>query len=92
VLGVQSREEALSALLRGDSERLVCDLCDPPQYVPEMIRADRLLTTFRRGDRSSVRVVVDEFGAFVGLVSAADILGVLAGWKRLPSDTSSAQG
>ena len=91
VLGVQSREEALSALLRGDSERLVCDLCDPPQYVPEMIRADRLLTTFRRGDRSSVRVVVDEFGAFVGLVSAADILGVLAGWKRLPSDSGGAQ-
>jgi len=86
VLGVQSREEALSELLRGGSQRLVCELCDPPQYVPEMIRADRLLTTFRRGDRSSVRVVVDEFGAFVGLVSAADILGVLAGWKRLPSD------
>ncbi len=57
-----------------------------------MIRADRLLTTFRRGDRSSVRVVVDEFGAFVGLVSAADILGVLAGWKRLPDETSGAQG
>ena len=92
VLGVQSREEALSALLRGGSERLVCDLCDPPQYVPEMIRADRLLTTFRRGDRTSVRVVVDEFGAFVGLVSAADILGVLAGWKRLPNDGTGAQG
>ena len=92
VLGVQSREEALSALLRGGSERLVCDLCDPPQYVPEMIRADRLLTTFRRGDRTSVRVVVDEFGAFVGLVSAADILGVLAGWKRLPNDGNGAQG
>ncbi|CAK6691917.1 MULTISPECIES: CNNM domain-containing protein [unclassified Synechococcus] len=86
VLGVQSREEALCELLKGGSQRLVCELCDPPQYVPEMIRADRLLTTFRRGDRSSVRVVVDEFGAFVGLVSAADILGVLAGWKRLPSE------
>jgi hypothetical protein len=24
----------------------------------------------------------------VGLVSAADILGVLAGWKRVPSETS----
>ena len=85
VLGVQSREEALEQLLKGHGQRLVSELCDPPQYVPEMIRADRLLTTFRRGDRSSVRVVVDEFGAFVGLVSAADILGVLAGWKRLPN-------
>jgi CBS domain containing-hemolysin-like protein len=86
VLGVQSREEALSELLRGGGERLVCDVCEPPSYVPEMIRADRLLTTFRRGDRTSVRVVVDEFGAFVGLVSAADILGVLAGWKRMPAE------
>jgi CBS domain containing-hemolysin-like protein len=34
---------------------------------------------------------VDEFGAFVGLVSAADILGVLAGWKRMPSDAGAPQ-
>lgn len=86
VLGVQSREEALSALLRGQGHKLVSEVCDPPQFVPEMIRADRLLTSFRRGDRTSVRVVVDEFGAFVGLVSAADILGVLAGWKRVATE------
>ena len=91
VLGVQSREEALSELLRGGGDRLVADLCDAPSYVPEMIRADRLLTSFRRGDRTSVRVVVDEFGAFVGLVRAADILGVLAGWKRMPSDAGGPQ-
>ena len=88
VLGVQSREEALTELLRGHGDRLVSAVCDPPHFVPEMIRADRLLTTFRRGDRSAVRVVVDEFGAFVGLVSAADILGVLAGWKRVAIDES----
>jgi len=88
VLGVQSREEALTELLRGHGNRLVSEVCDPPHFVPEMIRADRLLTTFRRGDRSAVRVVVDEFGAFVGLVSAADILGVLAGWKRVAIDES----
>ena len=89
VLGVQSREEALTELLRGHGHRLVSEVCDPPHFVPEMIRADRLLTTFRRGDRSAVRVVVDEFGAFVGLVSAADILGVLAGWKRVAINEAS---
>ena len=91
VLGVQSREQALSELLRGGGQRLVSDLCEAPHFVPEMIRADRLLTSFRRGDRTSVRVVVDEFGAFVGLVSAADILGVLAGWKRVPGDAGNGQ-
>lgn len=83
VLGVLSREQALTELLRGQGDRLISAACEAPHFVPEMIRADRLLTTFRRGDRSAVRVVVDEFGAFVGLVSAADILGVLAGWKRV---------
>jgi putative hemolysin len=91
VLGVQSREEALTELLRGNGHRRVSELCEAPQFVPEMIRADRLLTTFRRGDKTSVRVVVDEFGAFVGLVSAADILGVLAGWKRVQTEPGEAQ-
>ncbi|MEY3928301.1 MAG: hypothetical protein RLZZ516_11 [Cyanobacteriota bacterium] len=83
VLGVLSREQALTNLLRGEGHRLISAACEAPHFVPEMIRADRLLTTFRRGDRSAVRVVVDEFGAFVGLVSAADILSVLAGWKQV---------
>ena len=91
VLGVQSREVALTELLRGNGERSVSELCEAPQFVPEMIRADRLLTTFRRGDKTSVRVVVDEFGAFVGLVSAADILGVLAGWKRVQTEPGGPQ-
>jgi CBS domain containing-hemolysin-like protein len=91
VLGVQSREVALTELLRGHGESSVSELCEAPQFVPEMIRADRLLTTFRRGDKTSIRVVVDEFGAFVGLVSAADILGVLAGWKRVQTEPGGPQ-
>ena len=82
VLGVLSREKALEALVEGRGSGLVSALVEPPQFVPEMIRSDRLLTTFRRGDQNSVRVVVDEFGGFVGLVSADAILGVLAGWRR----------
>ncbi len=82
VLGVLSREKALEALVEGRGETLVSALGEAAQFVPEMIRSDRLLTTFRRGDQSSVRVVVDEFGGFVGLVSADAILGVLAGWRR----------
>ena len=54
---------------------------EPVEFVPEMIRADRLLTSFRRS-RDSVRVVVDEFGAFVGLIGAEVVLAVLAGWTR----------
>jgi hypothetical protein len=48
-----------------------------------MIRADRLLTSFRRNS-SGVRGVVDEFGGFVGVVGPEAVLAVLAGWRRPP--------
>ena len=33
-------------------------------------------------DKNGVRVVVDEFGGFVGLIGAEAVLAVLAGWWR----------
>jgi len=81
VLGVSSRDSLLTALVQGRGHATAASLSEPVQFVPEMIRADRLLTSFRR-DSDSVRVVVDEFGAFFGLVGAEVVLAVLAGWKR----------
>lgn len=81
VLGVASRDNLLTALVQGRGQANVASLSEPVDYVPEMIRADRLLTCFRRRN-DSVRVVVDEFGAFVGLVGADAVLAVLAGWWR----------
>ncbi|MFO0077431.1 MAG: CNNM domain-containing protein [Cyanobacteriota bacterium] len=81
VLGVASREQLLSALVQGQGASRAIDLCEPVEFVPEMIRADRLLTSFRRNG-SGVRVVVDEFGGFVGVVGPEAVLAVLAGWRR----------
>jgi putative hemolysin len=81
VLGVASRNELLTALLQGRGNASAASLSQPVEFVPEMIRADRLLTSFRRRS-DSVRVVVDEFGAFVGLIGADAVLAVLAGWWR----------
>jgi len=86
VLGVASRERLLTALLEGPGEARVADVMDPVEFVPEMIRADRLLTSFRRNG-TSVRVVVDEFGGFVGVVGPEAVLAVLAGWWRRPLPT-----
>jgi CBS domain containing-hemolysin-like protein len=83
VLGVASREKLLTALLQGDGARSAASLSEPVDYVPEMIRADRLLTGFRRNS-TGVRVVVDEFGGFVGVIGAEAVLAVLAGWWRRP--------
>jgi len=62
----------------------VADLVDSVEFVPEMIRADRLLTSFRRNS-SGVKVVVDEFGGFVGVIGPEAVLAMLAGWRRRPA-------
>ena len=84
VLGVASRERLLTALLLQEGATMAVDLCEPVEFVPEMIRADRLLTSFRRNG-AGVRVVVDEFGGFVGVIGPEAVLAVLAGWWRRPA-------
>jgi CBS domain containing-hemolysin-like protein len=83
VRGVASRESLLTALVEGRGEASALSLTTRVDFVPEMIRADRLLTAFRRNN-DSVRVVVDEFGGFVGVIGADAVLAVLAGWWRRP--------
>ena len=84
VLGVANRDRLLSALVRNKGPLTPADLSEPAEFVPEMIRADRLLTGFQR-DTSGVRVVVDEFGGFVGVIGPEAVLAVLAGWWRKTS-------
>jgi len=79
VVGVANREKLLTSLLRGDSHLTPYELSENVEFVPEMIRVDRLLLGFNE-DKKGVRVVVDEFGGFVGLVGAEAVLAVLAGW------------
>ena len=51
------------------------------EYIPVMIRAYQLLTRFDK-DHKGVKVVVDEFGGFVGIIGAEAVLSVLAGWWK----------
>ncbi len=81
ILGIAKRERLLSALLQGHNQLTPIDLCEAVEFVPEMIRVDRLLSSFNK-DKSEVKVVVDEFGGFVGLIGAEAVLAVLAGWWR----------
>ena len=81
VLGVINRESLLTALIEGKGDLKSSELTERVEYVPEMIRVDRLLDSFHK-DKRGVRVVVDEFGGFVGLIGAESVLAVLAGWWR----------
>ena len=75
------RENLLIALFRGKKNLQISELCEPVDYIPEMIKIDKLLTTFDK-DNKGVKVVVDEFGGFVGLIGAEAVLSVLAGWWK----------
>ena len=81
IQGVAKREELLTEIINGKKKKLLSELCDPVEYIPEMIRADQLLTRFDK-DHKGVKVVVDEFGGFVGIIRAEAVLSVLAGWWK----------
>ncbi len=84
VVGIANRENLLTALLKGEGDLTAAELSETVEFVPEMIRVDKLLTNFN-DDKRGVRVVVDEFGGFVGLIGAEAVLAVLAGWWRKSS-------
>ena len=81
IQGVAKREKLLTAFIQGERKSSISDLCEPVEYIPEMIKIDKLLTTFDK-DNKGVKVVVDEFGGFVGLIGAEAVLSVLAGWWK----------
>ncbi len=81
IQGLVKREKLLTQIIKGKKKKLLSELCDPVEYIPEMIRADQLLTRFDK-DNKGVKVVVDEFGGFVGIIGAEAVLSVLAGWWK----------
>jgi len=81
IQGIAKREKLLTAIIKKNKSALINELCEPVEYIPEMIKIDKLLTTFDN-DNKGVKVVVDEFGGFVGLIGAEVILSVLAGWWK----------
>ena len=81
IQGLVKREKLLTQIIKGKKKKLLSELCDPVEYIPEMIRADQLLTRFDK-DHKGVKVVVDEFGGFVGIIGAEAVLSVLAGWCK----------
>lgn len=51
---------------------------EPVLYVPESISGMELLETFRKSD-AALAMVVDEYGAILGLVTPHDVLEAIAG-------------
>ena len=81
IQGVVERERMLAELIKGGNKKLLSEICEPVDYIPEMIKVDQLLTRFDKNHKG-VKVVVDELGGFVGIIGAEAVLSVLAGWWK----------
>jgi CBS domain containing-hemolysin-like protein len=78
VIGVALKDELLSAMIEGNNTQKVATLTREARFVPEMVRADKLLKAFQE-NREHLMVVVDEYGGVAGVVTLEDVLEVLTG-------------
>jgi CBS domain containing-hemolysin-like protein len=69
---------AMDLLRRGSSATDLRSLMRPPTYVPETKRIDDLLREMQKA-RIQLAVVVDEYGAAVGIVTVEDIVEQVVG-------------
>jgi putative hemolysin len=79
ILGILHAKDILEACFEADCDTAVIrNLLRPPYYVPENKKAFDLLTEVQ-GQHLRLALVVDEYGALVGLVSVEDLLEELCG-------------
>lgn len=78
VKGVVLKDMLLTAMIEGRQEERVDSLLREVRFVPEVVRADKLLKTFQ-ATREHLVVVLDEYGGVSGVVTLEDVLEVLTG-------------
>lgn len=78
VTGVVLKDELLTTAIEGDKNQKIADLSRQVRFVPETIRADKLLKVFQE-TREHLAVVLDEYGGVAGVVTLEDVLEILTG-------------
>ena len=78
VIGIALKQDLLAAMVEDKSDRLIASLVRSVHYVPETVRADKLLKTFQ-STHEHLFVVLDEYGGVSGVVTLEDVLEVLTG-------------
>ena len=78
ITGVVLKDELLTTAIQGDKNQKIADLTRPVRFVPETIRADKLLKVFQE-TREHLAVVLDEYGGVAGVVTLEDVLEILTG-------------
>ena len=78
VVGLVLKDDLLTAMIENNKQQLVKNLVRQVRFVPETIRADKLLKVFQE-TREHLAVVLDEYGGVAGVVTLEDVLEVLTG-------------
>lgn len=78
VIGFALKQNLLTAMVEGEHQEKVAKLARKVHFVPEIIRADKLLKNFIEA-REHLAVVVDEYGNVAGVVTLEDVLEVITG-------------
>ncbi|MDJ0843015.1 hemolysin family protein [Crocosphaera sp.] len=78
VIGYCLKDELLAAIIRGKGNQPINQLLRQVHYVPETIKADKLLKTFQ-DTCEHLMVVLDEYGGVSGVVTLEDVLEILTG-------------
>jgi CBS domain containing-hemolysin-like protein len=78
VIGFALKQNLLTAMVEGRDDQKIANLARKVRFVPETIRADKLLKNFLE-IREHLAVVVDEYGNVSGVVTLEDVLEVITG-------------
>ena len=78
VKGIVLKQDLLKAMIEGKDETTIASLARTVRFVPETVRADKLLKEFQ-DSREHLVVVLDEYGGVSGVVTLEDVLEVLTG-------------
>ncbi|WP_353930679.1 hemolysin family protein [Okeanomitos corallinicola TIOX110] len=78
VMGFALKQRLLTAMVEGNSDQKIADLTRKVRFVPEIIRADKLLKNFIES-HEHLAVVVDEYGCVAGVITLEDVLEVITG-------------
>ncbi|MCC5649444.1 hemolysin family protein [Nostoc sp. XA013] len=78
VIGYALKQNLLTAMIEGSNNQKIANLTRKVNFVPEIIRADKLLKNFIEA-REHLAVVVDEYGSIAGVITLEDVLEVITG-------------
>ncbi len=78
VIGFTLKQNLLTAMVEGKNDQQISTLTRKVNFVPETIRADKLLKNFIEA-REHLAVVVDEYGNIAGVITLEDVLEVITG-------------